>query len=239
MRPGTVISLALFAFIGILAVRNQNKERANLNLKTQLTDTTRALRTIRRWNIAMGKTVDRLRLDSSNLSGRVAVLEGEKQAVVAAGYRARLERDAANARMGQTVEQMNALKKKQAADVHAGGLGTVSTTVDDSVVNGEFARLKGTLNRYETHELPRLQDALTTESGRAEQQEKRADKAESDLADLKRESAEGFSNVRTFVQDKRAEKSKGLIRKVVNAGQIKTLGEVDAKISQQQHRSQK
>jgi len=130
-------------------------------LELQLADSTKLLGIERKHRFA-------LQVDSTVLQGKFLVADNARlQAQRVVDEAASLTRDyaisisQANHKVDQTVQAMNALRRKQAADRLVGGVGTITSSINDSVLNGEVAQVKGRLQVYEDS-LPKLVNTAST-----------------------------------------------------------------------------
>jgi hypothetical protein len=177
--------LALIGVFAYLAFRSKSQQETITTQENQLTDSTIILRNFR---IKTGRLVR----DSTRLAGRVTDLEKkvsglelDKANADADASRFLLGYRASQSENGRLVGLLNATQRKAAADAWVGGVGPVATTVNDSVLNRDYANLKGQLRRSDS--------TVTVQAGQvatAKQNEERA-KSEKQQADEQVIQAEG------------------------------------------------
>lgn len=221
------IGLIVFGIIGLIVLailwRDSEGEKKLGIVVAAKNDTINILRAD---TLKIRRQLERVAGEYVKLNG---VLESERAATVINQQTYQSNLDQALALMDRKVDAMSASQKKAAADLAQARIDgkILPTTVNDSVANGTIAKLE---KRVEI-----LRDStrtLTAALGRKDAQIKTITEEVSDLEQVLN-SDNGYNNVRTLAQNKRAAASKGL-GKILKSGQIKVLGQVDSALAAQQ-----
>jgi hypothetical protein len=237
MTAKTIFILLGVGVLGVQAWRFQHRGIKLEKTETALRDTSAALARTKGFVAELKDRVNGLVLDSTTLAG-------EKERLLRRNAQADLE-------VAQKVNQINqAIADKRAAIAAKTAVERKLETLRVAFRNGDISadRLRDSLSAMPVFTDEQANHVYLNMVAERDMWRESSQKATDALArktqeysDLELElnardkaaqrKQEAINDTRKFVQDERQKASKGIIRKVVNAGKIKTLGEVDQKLS--------
>ncbi len=222
--------LLFFGFVGYLFVSNANRGNTVRTQASTIASQHDTIILIRSENGTLIKKVVRLQRDSVVLTSKVLQLENTNANASTEVYKSIAEWRHQNWLRSRENARLSATEKKAGADRYAGGVGTVPTSVADTLMNEYTKALKDIVTNRDSIIIPGLIRELSVKTSQADS-EKRARQSEQAAYQNFRVA---ISNVKEDVRDMKARASKGIIKRVFNAGKIKGYGEIDEKLSSAQ-----